>query len=67
VTLAPKRPAAPARAAEQFVGGEVQLKARISEKLHRQVKVRIAERGISLQAYVVELLEADLAKRGGVG
>ena len=55
------------RAARTVTGDEVGLKIRVTATLHRQVKVRIAEQGLSLQDYVTRLIEADLAKRGGVG
>jgi predicted DNA binding CopG/RHH family protein len=35
--------------------------------LFRQMKIHVATRGITMKAYLIELLEADLAKRGGVG
>jgi predicted DNA binding CopG/RHH family protein len=55
----PSRIAQPSRAARAAADGEIQLKVRVSSTLHRAIKVRLAERGISLQDYVLELLQKD--------
>ena len=39
------------------------ITVRISEDLHKTVKIRIAEEGISLKDYIVDLIQKDLAKK----
>ena len=34
----------------------------VSDELHRELKVRAARRGVTLTDYVLELIEADLAR-----
>lgn len=41
---------------------EKTITIRISEDLHKTVKIRIAEQGISLKDYLVDLIQKDLAK-----
>ena len=42
---------------------EKSITVRISEDLHKTVKIRIAEEGISLKDYIVDLIQKDLAKK----
>lgn len=36
------------------------LAIRIDEDLHRQIKIRLAEKGMSLKDYVIDLIKSDL-------
>lgn len=40
------------------------ITVRMTEDLHRKVKVKVAEDGITLQDYIIKLIEADLKKGG---
>lgn len=42
---------------------EKTITVRISNDLHKAVKIRIAEQGISLKDYIVGLIQKDLAKK----
>jgi len=42
---------------------ERKLHVRISEDLHRRLRVHCAEQGITIQAYIVSLLENQLDER----
>lgn len=42
---------------------EKTITVRVSEDLHKAIKIRIAEEGISLKDYVVQLIQKDLAKK----
>jgi predicted DNA binding CopG/RHH family protein len=48
-----------AKIAKAMEEGEGRIHVRVPEALHRRVKVRCAERGISLRDYVLQLLEKD--------
>lgn len=41
---------------------EKTITIRISEDLHKTIKIRIAKQGISLKDYLVDLIQKDLAK-----
>lgn len=41
---------------------EKTITIRVSDELHRQIKIKIAQDGISLKDYVINLIEKDLAK-----
>ena len=43
--------------------GEKTITVKISEDLHKAVKIRIAEREIALKDYIVNLIQQDLAKK----
>ncbi|WP_084424774.1 toxin-antitoxin system HicB family antitoxin [Caloramator sp. ALD01] len=40
--------------------GEKTITIRVSEELHRDIKIKIAKEGISLKDYVIGLIEKDL-------
>lgn len=42
---------------------EKTITIRVSEDLHKAIKIRIAEEGISLKDYVVNLIQKDLGKK----
>jgi predicted DNA binding CopG/RHH family protein len=42
---------------------EKTITVRISEDLHKAVKIRIAQEGVSLKDYVVNLIQSDLGKK----
>lgn len=46
-----------------MIMGEKTITIRVSEDLHRTIKIKIANEGISLKDYVVGLIEADLGKK----
>lgn len=35
---------------------------RVSEELHKEIKIKIAHKGVSLKDYILELIENDLKK-----
>jgi len=35
---------------------------RVTQELHKQIKVKIAKKGISLKDYLIDLIEKDLKK-----
>ena len=43
---------------------EKTITIRVNEDLHKQVKIHIAEQGITLKDYIEKLINADLAKGG---
>jgi predicted DNA binding CopG/RHH family protein len=43
-------------------GEEIAVKFRVPRRVHKALKVRCAERGMSVQAYMRELLEKDGVK-----
>jgi predicted DNA binding CopG/RHH family protein len=51
-----------ARDAAKFGAGEKRIAADVPEALHRKMHVRCSERGISVRAYIIELLEKDGVK-----
>lgn len=52
-------PSAAARAAAKLEEGEARLVVGVSEQLHRAIKMRAVERGMTIREYVLGLLEAD--------
>lgn len=38
------------------------ITVRMTEDLHRELKIKVAEDGITLQDYIIKLIEADLKK-----
>lgn len=42
---------------------EKTITIRVSEDLHKAVKIQIAEQGISLKDYIVNLIQKDLENR----
>lgn len=42
---------------------EKTITIRVSEDLHKAIKIRIAEEGTSLKDYVVNLIQKDLEKK----
>ena len=46
-----------------MTNNEKTITVRISEELHKKVKVKIANEGILLKDYVIELIEKDLSKK----
>lgn len=42
---------------------EKTITIRVSEDLHKAIKIRIAEEGASLKDYVVNLIQNDLGKK----
>lgn len=42
---------------------EKTITIRISEDLHKTVKIKIAESGVTLKDYLVDLIQKDLAKK----
>lgn len=46
-----------------FEISEKTMTVRISEDLHKAVKIRIAQEGISLKDYIVNLIQSDLGKK----
>jgi predicted DNA binding CopG/RHH family protein len=58
--LALARPsAATSKAATKLEEGEARLVVNLPEALHRKVKLRAVERGITIREYVLGLLDAD--------
>lgn len=45
---------------------EKTITIRIDEDFHKNIKMEIAKRGISLKEYVVNLLKEDLKKHGNL-
>lgn len=41
---------------------EKTITIRVAEELHKEIKVKIAQDGISLKDYILELIEKDLKK-----
>lgn len=42
---------------------EKTITVRVTEELHKDIKIRIANEGISLKDYVLGLIQKDLAKK----
>lgn len=47
---------------EVFTISEKTITIRISEDLHKAVKIKIAQESVSLKDYIVSLIQNDLAK-----
>jgi hypothetical protein len=56
-TAAPKSHAS--KAAAKLEEGEARLVVNMPEALHRKLKMRAVERGITIREYVLKLLERD--------
>lgn len=41
---------------------EKTITIRVSEELHKEIKIKIAQEGMSLKDYVLDLIEKDLKK-----
>lgn len=52
-------PSAAARAAAKLEEGDARLVVSMPERLHRAIKMRAVERGVTIRQYVFALLEAD--------
>lgn len=58
--LALERPTTKAKkAAARLEDGEARIVVNVPASLHRALKVRAAERGVTLKAYILELLEKE--------
>ena len=47
-------------------GGQVPEKTitiRVADDLHKEIKIKIAQQGISLKDYILKLIEQDMAKK----